>query len=136
MLLVAANTMSQAVRERISEMAILKTLGFSNQSVLLMILAETLLIVRRFTHDGTRRYGWAMPLESSDQARNEDIRRGVLFGVMPQMLLTSSHSKLSRLRSGHPSLGRGCQPQESECEQPRITGSDRALGCRDRKQPQ
>src|SRR5690625_7535149 len=100
MLLVAANTMSQSVRERISEMAILKTLGFSNQSVLLMILAESLLIVRRSTHDGTRRYGWAMPLESSDQARNEDIRRGVLFGVMPQMLLPSSHSKLSRLRSG------------------------------------
>lgn len=45
MLLVAANTMSQAVRERISEMAILKTLGFSNLSVLLMILAESLLMV-------------------------------------------------------------------------------------------
>lgn len=133
MLLVAANTMSQAVRERISEMAILKTLGFSNQSVLLMILAES---KRRSTHDGTRRYGWAMPLESSDQARNEDIRRGVLFGVMPQMLLPSSHSKLSRLRSGQPSLGRGCQPQESECEQPRTTGSERALCCSRRCQSQ
>lgn len=44
MLLVAANTMSQAVRERIPEMAILKTLGFSNQSVLLMILAESVLM--------------------------------------------------------------------------------------------
>jgi len=44
MLLVAANTMSQAVRERIPEMAILKTLGFSNQSVLVMILAESLLM--------------------------------------------------------------------------------------------
>src|SRR5690606_30154191 len=38
------NTMSQAVRERIPEMAILKTLGFSNQSVLLMILAESILM--------------------------------------------------------------------------------------------
>ncbi|MDQ2075852.1 ABC transporter permease [Marinimicrobium sp. ABcell2] len=45
MLLVAANTMSQAVRERIPEMAILKTLGFTNHSVLLMILAESLLMV-------------------------------------------------------------------------------------------
>src|SRR5690606_30879902 len=44
MLLVAANTMSQAVRERIPEMAILKTLGFSNQSVLMMILAESVLM--------------------------------------------------------------------------------------------
>ena len=44
MLLVAANTMSQAVRERIPEMAILKTLGFSSQSVLVMILAESILL--------------------------------------------------------------------------------------------
>lgn len=44
MLLVAANTMSQAVRERIPEMAILKTLGFSDMSVLIMILAESLLM--------------------------------------------------------------------------------------------
>lgn len=45
MLLVAANTMSQAVRERISEMAILKTLGFSDRAVVFMILAESLLMV-------------------------------------------------------------------------------------------
>lgn len=44
MLLVAGNTMSQAVRERIPEMAILKTLGFSNQSVLGMVLAESILM--------------------------------------------------------------------------------------------
>ncbi len=44
MLLVAANTMAQAVRERIPEMAILKTLGFSNHSVLMMILAESVLM--------------------------------------------------------------------------------------------
>ncbi|WP_111641854.1 ABC transporter permease [Marinimicrobium alkaliphilum] len=44
MLLVAANTMSQAVRERIPEMAILKTLGFSDRSVLIMVLAESILM--------------------------------------------------------------------------------------------
>lgn len=44
MLLVTANTMAQAVRERIPEMAILKTLGFSDRSVLVMILAEALLM--------------------------------------------------------------------------------------------
>lgn len=44
MLLVAANTMSQAVRERIPEMAILKTLGFSDKSVLMMVLAESVLM--------------------------------------------------------------------------------------------
>jgi putative ABC transport system permease protein len=34
MLLVAANTMAQSVRERTSEMGVLKTLGFSNGSIL------------------------------------------------------------------------------------------------------
>jgi putative ABC transport system permease protein len=41
-LLVTANTMSQAVRERTSELAVLKTLGFSNGLVLSLVLAESL----------------------------------------------------------------------------------------------
>jgi putative ABC transport system permease protein len=41
-LLVTANTMSQAVRERTSELAVLKTLGFSNGLVLVLVLAESL----------------------------------------------------------------------------------------------
>jgi putative ABC transport system permease protein len=41
-LLVAANTMSQAVRERTNEIAVLKTLGFSNGLVLGLVLAEAL----------------------------------------------------------------------------------------------
>lgn len=44
MLLVAGNTMSQNFRERIPEIAILKTLGFTDKIVMLMILAEALLI--------------------------------------------------------------------------------------------
>src|SRR5690606_16693461 len=44
MLLVAGNTMAQSVRERIPELAILKTLGFSDLAVLSMVLAESLLI--------------------------------------------------------------------------------------------
>ncbi len=44
MLLVAGNTMAQSVRERIPELAILKTLGFSNLAVLNIVLAESLLI--------------------------------------------------------------------------------------------
>jgi len=43
-LLVAANTMAQAVRERTSELAVLKTLGFSNVTVLSLVLAESLVI--------------------------------------------------------------------------------------------
>jgi len=41
-LLVSANTMSQAVRERTNELAVLKTLGFSNGLVLVLVLAESL----------------------------------------------------------------------------------------------
>jgi len=44
MLLVAANTMAQSVRERTSEMGVLKTLGFSNGSILALILSESVLI--------------------------------------------------------------------------------------------
>jgi putative ABC transport system permease protein len=41
-LLVAGNTMAQSVRERTSELAVMKTLGFSGSSILGMVLAESL----------------------------------------------------------------------------------------------
>jgi putative ABC transport system permease protein len=43
-LLVVGNTMAQAVRERTSELAVLKTLGFSNTTVLALVLAESLFV--------------------------------------------------------------------------------------------
>lgn len=43
-LLVTANTMAQAVRERTSELAVLKTLGFSNGLIVMLVLAESLLL--------------------------------------------------------------------------------------------
>ena len=43
-LLLTGNTMSQAIRERIPELAILKTIGFTNISVMFIVLAESLLI--------------------------------------------------------------------------------------------
>jgi putative ABC transport system permease protein len=44
MLLVAGNSMAQSFRERIPEIAILKTLGFSDVAVMLMVLTEAILI--------------------------------------------------------------------------------------------
>ncbi|MBI3561103.1 MAG: ABC transporter permease [Gammaproteobacteria bacterium] len=44
-LLLTGNTMSQAVRERIPEYAVLKTIGFSNQTVLWLVLGEALLMI-------------------------------------------------------------------------------------------
>src|SRR3989440_12637167 len=43
-LLVAGNTMAQAVRERTGEVGVLKTLGFTNERVLALVLAESCLL--------------------------------------------------------------------------------------------
>jgi len=45
LLLLSGNTMMQAVRERTSELAVLKTIGFSDRSVLAMVLAESILLL-------------------------------------------------------------------------------------------
>jgi len=45
LLLLTGNTMAQAVRERIPELAVLKTIGFSNRSVLWLVLAESVFLV-------------------------------------------------------------------------------------------
>jgi putative ABC transport system permease protein len=44
MLLVTANTMGQSIRERINEIGVMKTLGFSGTGVTLMILGEAILV--------------------------------------------------------------------------------------------
>ena len=43
-LLVAANAMAQAIRERTSELAVMKTVGFSDRRILALVLAESLLL--------------------------------------------------------------------------------------------
>ena len=43
--LVAASTMAQSVRERTNELAVLKTLGFTDTGILMMVLTESLFIV-------------------------------------------------------------------------------------------
>ena len=45
LILLTGNTMAQAVRERIPELAILKTIGFSNRGVLALVLAESVLLL-------------------------------------------------------------------------------------------
>lgn len=44
MLLVTANTMGQSIRERINEIAVMKTLGFSSASVTALVFGEALLV--------------------------------------------------------------------------------------------
>jgi len=43
-LLIAGNTMAQAVRERVGELGVLKTLGFTDLAVLGLVLAESMLL--------------------------------------------------------------------------------------------
>jgi putative ABC transport system permease protein len=43
-LLVAGNTMAQAIRERTNELAVLKTLGFTEGRILSMVLLESIFI--------------------------------------------------------------------------------------------
>jgi len=45
LILLTGNTMMQAVRERTSELAVLKTIGFSRNGVLSMVLAESVLLL-------------------------------------------------------------------------------------------
>ena len=45
LILLTGNTMAQAVRERIPELAVLKTIGFTNKSVLALVLAESMLLI-------------------------------------------------------------------------------------------
>ncbi|NCA69537.1 MAG: ABC transporter permease [Sphingobacteriia bacterium] len=45
LVLVTGNTMAQSIRERIPELAVLKTLGFSNRAVLLLVQAESLILL-------------------------------------------------------------------------------------------
>ncbi|KAF1711500.1 hypothetical protein CSC70_06265 [Pseudoxanthomonas kalamensis DSM 18571] len=45
LLLLTGNTMAQAVRERIPELAVLKTLGFTNRTVLVLVLVESVLLI-------------------------------------------------------------------------------------------
>jgi putative ABC transport system permease protein len=44
MLLVTANTMGQSIRERLNEIAVMKTLGFSSFGVTTMVIAEAVLV--------------------------------------------------------------------------------------------
>ncbi|MEP6504721.1 MAG: FtsX-like permease family protein [Betaproteobacteria bacterium] len=45
LMLLSGNTMMQAVRERTGELAVMKTIGFSNKSVLAMVLTESVLLL-------------------------------------------------------------------------------------------
>ena len=97
-LLVVANTMAQSVRERTSELAVLKTLGFSNIAVLSIVLAESLFIAViggglglvaawAFVQAGDPTNGalplWLLPTQDLAVGAGLMLLLGVLAGALP-----------------------------------------------------
>jgi putative ABC transport system permease protein len=98
--LVAASTMAQSVRERTSELAVLKTLGFTGPAILVLVLAESLfitflggglglglawLIVQRGDPTGGLMAIFVLPPRDLVLGIALMIGMGLLAGVMPAM---------------------------------------------------
>jgi putative ABC transport system permease protein len=99
-LLVAANTMAQSVRERTSELAVLKTLGFSDGLVLALVLAESCamaflgggvglgiawLITRSGDPTGGLFPAWFLPGADLVRGGLVALALGLVAGVMPAL---------------------------------------------------
>ncbi len=61
LLFLTANTMSQSVRERINELAVLKTVGFTDSAVQWLVLAESLLLALVAAAIGLLLASWVLP---------------------------------------------------------------------------
>jgi putative ABC transport system permease protein len=61
-LLISANTMAMAARERVTEIAVLRTLGFGKPLVLTLILAESLLLSATGAFVGLALFRLAFPV--------------------------------------------------------------------------
>lgn len=101
LVLLTGNTMAQAVRERIPELAVLKTIGFSNRTVLTLVLAESVLLLllggaigmalASVVVDGVRAArGPELPLASLDaaiwlEALGLMVAIGLVVGALPAM---------------------------------------------------
>lgn len=80
LLLVTGNTMAIAVRERTSELAVLKAIGYSDGFVLTLVLAESLLIAA---------IGGAVGLWLARGAVQQDITQGLILLYLPPPALVA-----------------------------------------------
>jgi putative ABC transport system permease protein len=67
LLFLTANTMSQSVRERINELAVLKTVGFTDSTVQWLVLAEALALAVAGAALGLLFASWALPWVTNSQ---------------------------------------------------------------------
>jgi putative ABC transport system permease protein len=73
LLLLTGNTMAQAVRERIPELAVLKTIGFTNRAVLVLVLCESVLLLMLGGVAGLLCARLGMPLISAASSGQLDL---------------------------------------------------------------
>ena len=103
-LLVAGNTMAQAVRERTNELAVLKTLGFGDGRILRLVLLESMLIA---VVGGALGLGVAyMLISRGDPDRtvcsrpSTSRRQDVVAGIALVLLLGLAAGSLPALQAG------------------------------------
>ncbi len=73
LLLLTGNTMAQAIRERIPELAVLKTIGFTNRAVLILVLSESVLLLFLGGVAGLLSAGLSLPLISAASSGQLDL---------------------------------------------------------------
>ena len=102
LLLVTGNTMAIAVRERTSELAVLKAIGFSDRFVLALVLAESLLIAA---------LGGALGLWLAHGLTQQDITQR----PDPAVPAAHRHSRSARRSRSAPAFWRGCCRRSARC---------------------
>jgi putative ABC transport system permease protein len=90
LLLLTGNTMAQAIRERIPDLAVLKTIGFSNRAVLVLVLSESVLLLLLGGVAGLLFARLGLPLISAASSGQLDLVMPVqswLLGLCLMMLI-------------------------------------------------
>jgi putative ABC transport system permease protein len=87
LLFLTGNTMMQSVRERVPELAVLKTLGFSDTAVLGLVIAESLLLCMTAALVGLALSFGALPILKLGLQGVEISPRAILPGVGVAVLL-------------------------------------------------
>ena len=108
MLLVTANTMAQSIRERTSELAVLKTLGFGDGRVLSMVLMESCVLALRRRARRPRRV-----VDARHRGRRSDRR-------VPAAVLLPGQGRHHRRADGGPAAGHS---PPAPCRRCRRSGS-------------
>ncbi|HUS23608.1 MAG TPA: ABC transporter permease [Candidatus Binatia bacterium] len=100
LLMLTGNTMMQSVRERVPELAVLKTLGFRDRTVLVLVLVEALLLCLLAAVAGMALAAWLAPV----------IGANVPIGGFSGMKLTGDAAALGLAIAGGLALAVGLPP--------------------------